>query len=285
MKFLPKSCGGRMGVSTLYRGGYMKKVSVLLITIILWIMVAYVNAATNYCKDFSESGSYMQGEMQKFNNEITFEINKSVDMHTISKLEEGIDRELILMVKDIKYDFRYTDTTTVVNVKIQYKVTKQQYEKAVLEVQKDIARIRKSTKRMDVYQTIKYINRYALNHIEYRGGELKNTLVGAVNGEAVCGGISIYTKHLLEGVRIECGYVLGYLGSKEPGSYHMWNMVKANGKWYHVDVTANRLQDNWLLVPDVKMEVGERIEIIKSVDAACDAYYPERDSLLYGYKK
>lgn len=54
-----------------------------------------------------------------------------------------------------------------------------------------------------------------------------------VKKKAVCSGYAYAAKMLLNRVGIECRTVVGM--SKNSG--HMWNQVKINDKWYHLDVT------------------------------------------------
>ena len=54
-----------------------------------------------------------------------------------------------------------------------------------------------------------------------------------VKKKAVCSGYAYAMKMLLNRVGVECRIVVGM--SKNSG--HMWNQVKINDKWYHIDVT------------------------------------------------
>ncbi|MCL2698618.1 MAG: hypothetical protein FWE74_11140 [Oscillospiraceae bacterium] len=56
-----------------------------------------------------------------------------------------------------------------------------------------------------------------------------------VLGKAVCEGYAYAYVHLLRQVGVESRIITGYMG----GVPHAWNIVKINGSWYHVDVTAN----------------------------------------------
>ncbi len=55
-----------------------------------------------------------------------------------------------------------------------------------------------------------------------------------LNSLAVCEGYSRAMQVLLFSVGIECGIVVG-----ETNEAHMWNTVKIDGKWYHLDATHN----------------------------------------------
>ncbi len=69
-------------------------------------------------------------------------------------------------------------------------------------------------------------------------GNTAYTAYGAlVNGSAVCEGYARAFKLLCRSAGLECILVTG--DSKGVG--HMWNMVKLEGNWYHVDVTWDDL--------------------------------------------
>lgn len=53
-------------------------------------------------------------------------------------------------------------------------------------------------------------------------------------GKAVCSGYSLLFQRVMEGLGIECRYVMGY---DEEGARHAWNLVFIDGAWYHMDVT------------------------------------------------
>ncbi len=61
------------------------------------------------------------------------------------------------------------------------------------------------------------------------------TIVGAFKkGKAVCEGYSRAMQLMCYAVGIECTLITGVTSE-----LHMWNLVKIDGEWYHVDLTAN----------------------------------------------
>lgn len=67
---------------------------------------------------------------------------------------------------------------------------------------------------------------------------IKHTAYGAlVQNEAVCDGYSKAFKLLLEKVGIESIII----GGSTQAELHAWNLVKLDDKYYHVDVTSNKL--------------------------------------------
>lgn len=61
-----------------------------------------------------------------------------------------------------------------------------------------------------------------------------------VEGRAVCEGYSRAMQLLLEYVGIDCIVITG----KIEDTGHMWNMVKLDGDWYHLDATWNDSEDS-----------------------------------------
>jgi hypothetical protein len=66
-------------------------------------------------------------------------------------------------------------------------------------------------------------------------GDEARTIYGAfINGAAQCQGLSKAYKYLCNKAGLECYLVNGYTAS---GDAHMWNIVRVNGNWYHIDLT------------------------------------------------
>ncbi len=87
----------------------------------------------------------------------------------------------------------------------------------------------------DLFERVVYLHDAITHNTDYTssGGEYKRDADGPLlNGKALCEGYSKAFAYLCQSVGIECICVEG---SSEGD--HMWNMVKLEGKWYHVDVT------------------------------------------------
>lgn len=94
---------------------------------------------------------------------------------------------------------------------------------------------------LNEYHLEKYIHNTVVDGCTYASGvkEAEDgweefTVYGAlINGSAVCEGYSHSMVMLLNKVGIDCYYVNGY-GESNP---HMWNVVKIDDNWYHLDAT------------------------------------------------
>lgn len=87
----------------------------------------------------------------------------------------------------------------------------------------------------DLFERVVYLHDAITHNTDYTsaGGEYKRDADGPLlNGKALCEGYSKAFAYLCQSVGIECICVEG---SSEGD--HMWNMIKLEDKWYHIDVT------------------------------------------------
>lgn len=97
-------------------------------------------------------------------------------------------------------------------------------------------------KKMSRYKKIKAVHNWMIANVKYDyDGYLagfvppvSHTARGALmKGLAVCDGYAHAFKLFMDYLKIPCRFVVGRSGLVG----HGWNMVKLNGKWYHIDVT------------------------------------------------
>lgn len=129
------------------------------------------------------------------------------------------------------------DSLGNVTYKVKY-LTNQRQEEAV---QKKINQILKNIIKpsMTEFQKVKAINDYIVSNTMY-GTKTKTSPHSAYalffEGQAVCQGYALAAQTLLEQSGIETKYVVGFVNGNEA---HAWNLVKVDGKWYHLDTTWN----------------------------------------------
>lgn len=89
------------------------------------------------------------------------------------------------------------------------------------------------------YENLLVIHDYLVSNVEF--GENSDGVDGAygalIKGKAKCAGYTESFKTLLDMLDIENKVVKGY----KDGEEHVWNLIKLDGEWYHVDVTLNDL--------------------------------------------
>lgn len=93
------------------------------------------------------------------------------------------------------------------------------------------------------YETIKAIYDYIVTNVSYADEPDENEPItdysiftaygAAVNGKAVCQGYSMLLYRMLKDAGISCRIISG----TSKGVRHTWNIAKANGKYYLLDVT------------------------------------------------
>lgn len=88
---------------------------------------------------------------------------------------------------------------------------------------------------MSEWEKIKFLHDYIVLNCKYdlEATNSSSAYGALIDGRATCEGYSKAMAYLCNKAGIECMLVTGYGGGEE----HMWNMVKYNGNWYHMDVT------------------------------------------------
>ncbi|MBQ8827037.1 MAG: hypothetical protein IJ007_08090 [Oscillospiraceae bacterium] len=126
---------------------------------------------------------------------------------------------------------------------------------------------------MTDYEKLKFFHDYLILNCESsKDYEYGNTVYGAlVEGKALCEGYSKAFSYLCNRVGIENMIVTGLTNEA-----HMWNMVKVNGNWYHIDVTWDKpggtladmfpdmIMYQYFMVTDSVIENDHRIVTISS---------------------
>lgn len=110
------------------------------------------------------------------------------------------------------------------------------------------------------YAKLKYIHDWIVNNTDYlndRSLKYVSEADGAiVYGKALCEGYSKTFMYLAQSLGIECVCVVGTANNGTTTAEHMWNMVKLENAWYHVDVTwddplpSPQLNHDYFLISD-----------------------------------
>ncbi len=221
-----------------------------------------------------------------FEEEIEFSSDSKVsinDLYYVYQTMLNDQTDLFYINNTIQY-YANTSTKNVVKVLIEYTISRQEAEKklkaADAAADSIIAEINDS---MSEYDIVKLFHDRVITATDYSltsadGSNIYGTLVGK---SALCQGYAKTFTYLCNKAGIQSLLVTGEADS-EP---HMWNMVKVDGSWYHIDLTwddANRAQDaefiryDYLNVPD---SVINRSRTIYSQEYS----YPKASSLKANY--
>ena len=118
---------------------------------------------------------------------------------------------------------------------IEFRMT---YNESASQLAKVNARIPQVLKRLGVdgatdYEKVKLIHDFIVNNTTYDSSYRIYSAYGAlINKKAVCQGYALLAYKMLTEAGVPCRYVYGTAGGD-----HAWNIVKLDGKWYHMDVT------------------------------------------------
>ena len=141
-----------------------------------------------------------------------------------------------LFYADARFSYYYNNQGLVNRLMPVYNDLAQyseEYEKRIFESNKEALGDMWSLKN-DI-DKVKYAHDYLIYTITYELGapHNQNCYSALVNRRTVCAGYSRALQYLLQKVGVPCAYVCGMTA---PG-YHAWNLLKAHGEYYMMDVT------------------------------------------------
>ena len=124
----------------------------------------------------------------------------------------------------------------------KYNCTKAVYENMLSQTNEAIASFSQSLpQQKDDYETEKKIHDYLVDNCAYSMGDDSfeySTAYGClINHKASCEGYSKAFKLIADSLGIECAMISGTVISSGEETAHMWNLVKINSAYYHLDCT------------------------------------------------
>ena len=165
-----------------------------------------------------------KGSMANFNDNVLASFDKAQQQAVYAG--EHIDSTSMTM-----------DSAGNIKFKVKYLTTKAQEEVVQKKVDQVLANI--ITPSMTPFQKVKAVNDYIVSNASY-GENTKSSPHSAyallMEGQAVCQGYALLTYKMLDQIGVEVQYVVGVVNGNED---HAWNLVKLDGKWYHLDTTWN----------------------------------------------
>lgn len=191
----------------------------------------------------TELKGIIYSNMKNYKNNFT--INYKGDISTLKDDINGIwkeifeeDHYLYGTVKTYgKYSAGgYVNDLTIVFTSFTYHTNKTQEEFVNSEVTRVVNQIIEPS--MTEFQKVKAINDWVVNNTRYNEDTTTSEHAAYTlfnEGEGVCQAYALAALRLLEEEGFEVKYVTGDAG----GVAHGWNLVKVDGKWYHLDTTWN----------------------------------------------
>lgn len=168
------------------------------------------------------------------------------------------DKELSDLFEAVLYDnndlFFLKPTCSISSIgpktyfKPEYLLSKEEYAKRMIEVEKAKENIVSKITTDDEYEIELFIHEEILKNCKYEENDNpdSSSIYGClVLGKASCEGYSRAIKSLLDEYDIENFFALGQtIESPNPDIGHMWNIVRINGNFYHLDSTWNDHEEN-----------------------------------------
>ncbi|RUT28956.1 transglutaminase [Paenibacillus zeisoli] len=155
------------------------------------------------------------------------------------------------------FSWRGTATSASVTVRFVYRESAAQTNYVNSRVKQIVQNVVKPE--MNDHQKVKALHDWIVLHLKYDKTLRKYTAYeGLKTGEAVCQGYSLLAYKLLLEAGIPNLIVEGTAG----GQLHAWNLLKLQGKWYHMDTTwddptpdlAGQVHYNYYLRTDKQMK-------------------------------
>ncbi|MFA5658434.1 MAG: transglutaminase domain-containing protein [Oscillospiraceae bacterium] len=167
----------------------------------------------------------------------------SVNLNTQISISEF--KSVVELLTD--YGFMYTHidkdylhgsnpaTGNVTYAEFYYTYSKQEAQAKTAQLKTKVDEIIAEMPASTEFDKIKYFHDYIIRNCKYNidAANPYSAYGVLVENEGVCEGYSKAMALLCNTAGIECILVKGY-GDDQP---HMWNMIKFNGEWYHMDVT------------------------------------------------
>ncbi|QAY68126.1 transglutaminase domain-containing protein [Paenibacillus protaetiae] len=151
-----------------------------------------------------------------------------------AKIKEAIAKDdyIRYTLASYVYTIRSAGGRSTIHVEARYRETKAQTAYVKAQVKQWISRLVKPG--MNDHQKVKVIHDWIVSHVEYDQQLKKYTAYDALtSGYAVCQGYSLLGYRMLQ----EAGLTALIAEGKVNTGDHAWNMVKLDGKWYHLDLT------------------------------------------------
>lgn len=179
--------------------------------------------------------------------------------------------------KESKIHYQYNSSSAIINYTFSYHTSKSQEQYVDAQVKRFIKE--EISEKMSDFDKVKAINNYIVLNTKY-GSDTKASAHSAYavfkEGEAVCQGYTLAAYKLYQAAGIDVRYVIGYVDQVA----HSWNLVKVDGKWYHVDSTFNDptpdregiVSSKYFLLSDSVLAEDHRW-VTKDYKAASDSSY------------
>lgn len=185
---------------------------------------------------------------------------------------------------DNGYQYTYSGSR-IYSITLLYGKNASQTAAALKNVENKTADVIAQAKKLpNDYERVKLFHDWIINRTVYTASgyvSIAETDGPILYGKALCEGYSRAFEYLCQSVGIECVCISGTARSSLGGGGHMWNMVKLDDKWYHVDVTWDDpvttsgeqiLEYDYFLLSDSQIKKDHTVKTYFRVPTAPNAY-------------
>lgn len=157
------------------------------------------------------------------------------DIHFLLRL----DHPEVFYSKGIKY--KYYDNSSQVEVIPEYLFDKKKIKEHQTAMESRVSKLARAAEKLSENEKLKYIHDFICDNITYDKlkKQYSHEIIGPLGqGVGVCEGISKAVKILADALGIWCAIAISEANPEKGVKYrHAWNVVKAGGKFYHLDAT------------------------------------------------
>ncbi len=206
--------------------------------------VLYSNASSNTYKAYflTDIEKIIQEVMEKRQNMVVIQYKGSTDQLLdvisgyISKTIEN-DEYLNYSYRSVNMAYKAYGTDITITLKFTYYETAAEMKYVDEQVKAILSRIIKPE--MNNHEQVKAIHDYLVLNLGYDTNLISNSPYTALaEGITACNGYAMLAYKMLKELDFEVRLISGVASSQTYNPQnHAWNLVKLDGKWYHLDVT------------------------------------------------
>ena len=141
----------------------------------------------------------------------------------------------------VKFSYRYYQDSTMVEFVPEYLFTKDKIKEHRQAMEARVKKLVRQAETLDDKEKEIFIHDFIVNNVKYDKlkKEYSHEIIGALgNGVAVCEGMAKAVKILCDSLNIWCIIALSEANPEKGIKYrHAWNVVRMDGKYYHLDAT------------------------------------------------
>ena len=211
----------------------------------------------------TKAENYYYNQLNKEQKKVYYAMKEGLlkmqDSFPVLKLSNRELADIYFMVRmdcpeifySVKFTYRYYPDSTAVELVPEYLFTKDKIKEHRQAMQSRVKKLARQAEKLDEKGKELFIHDFIVNNVKYDKlkKEYSHEIIGALgNGVAVCEGMAKAVKILCDELGIWCIIALSEANPDKGIKYrHAWNVVRINGKYYHLDATF----DNTLSRDDI----------------------------------